>query len=152
VKALSQCNGDFPVILAGLFLDIMAMYSISFVKVYRSTPTSRGAWKFLFATSSSIALSRNNSATSFLRRWFFFPQVIEAFCLLQQQPTVFLAPAVIALLTDAGYPNGMRHSLARANKYLDLPQLGDDLPRGKCLSWQIQLLCCEDHCLSHKLD
>jgi len=63
----------------------------------------------------------------------FIHQVLEALGLLQSYHAIFLAPAVIALLTDACLANGLGHGLPLASQHLDLPQLGDDLLRANAL-------------------
>ena len=82
----------------------------------------------------------------------FLLQVLEAPGLLQSQPTVLPAPAVVALLTDSGLADRLSDRLALAGQYLDLLQPGDDLFRGECLCWHVRLLCVEGHCLSYRLD
>jgi hypothetical protein len=74
------------------------------------------------------------------------------FRLHQPQPAVFLAPAVLALLTDDSHTNGLRHCLILANQYHDLTQPDDNLFRGKCLSWHIKLIWVVIDCLSITLD
>ena len=52
------------------------------------------------------------------------------FGLFQTQPSLFLAPAVIALLTDAGRENSLGNGVALTDSYFDVMCTADDARLG----------------------
>src|SRR5262249_19511868 len=56
-------------------------------------------------------------------------KLLQPLGLIEPQPAVLLAPAIIRLLCDPGLAAGLRRGLATGHRHFDLPQEADDLFR-----------------------
>ena len=83
-------------------------------------PAPFGAYKFPEATSLSTCFSSDRSATRRFRRTFSRSRSFICLAWLNLQPTVFLAPAIIALLRYAGIPASYRRRFALRHRYFNL--------------------------------
>lgn len=90
-------------------------------------PTPLGAYKFPCAMSLRICFSSERSAICQRKRAFSRSKPLQAFGLLELQPTVFLAPTIVALLGQTALLAGERDALALSKLHLGLAQFRNDL-------------------------